>query len=113
MLNYDYAINVYYDGKYVCSLVARNCGGYDNVVWRQLSQLIESYKDQEITNELIKNTIEDNSDYFKYINNDLSKEEKFFIDFAKSIVSIPTHPVYDFKDFEDALQSLQERECKL
>ncbi len=59
MLKYDYAINVYYGEGYICSLVAKHAGGYDNVIWWQLDELIKEYEDKKITKELFKNTIEE------------------------------------------------------
>jgi len=100
MLNYDYAINVYYENKYICSLIAKHAGGYDNVIWWQLDELIKEYKDKKITKELFKNKIEETSEYFHYVDEDLSNVEKFKIDFFYNIVSLPTHPIYSYEEFD-------------
>ncbi len=101
MFNYDYAINVYYGDEYVCSLIAKHAGGYDNVIWWQLKELIKEYENKKITKEQIKNTIEETSEYFHYVDDDLSNIEKFKIDFLNKIVSLPTHPIYSFEEFDD------------
>lgn len=102
MFNYDYAINVYNGDKYVCSLIAKNAGGYDNVIWWQLDELIKECQDKKVTKELIEKTIDNTSEYFHYINEDLSNVEKFKIDFLNKIVSLPTHPIYSYEEFYDS-----------
>ena len=101
-MSYDYAINVYYGEKYICSLVAKHAGGYDNVIWWQLDQLINKYKNMNLTKELFQTGIEDNGEYFHFINDDLSNKEIFKVDFLNSLISLPTHPIYTFDEFKIA-----------
>lgn len=101
MLNYDYAINVYYGEKYICSLVAKYAGGYDNVIWWQLDKLIKEYQDSKVSKELFETTIDTVTEYFHYVSEDLSKIEDFKIDFLNKTVSLPTHPIYSYEEFEN------------
>ena len=106
MINYDYVLNVYYGEKYICSLGARNAGGYDNVIWWLLKNFIETFNNKEMSRKLLEETIEQNEegpiyDYFHVINEDLSNNEEYKIDFLNKKISLPTHPLYSPEEFKE------------
>lgn len=101
MFNYDYAINVFYGENFICSLIAKHAGGYDNVIWWQLDELIKSYKDKKISRNLFKTTIEDNSEYFHFTYSNLSNKVANIIDFENQLISVPTCPIYTISEYND------------
>ena len=100
MKNFDYALNVYYNEEYVCTLVANHAGCYDNVIWWQLNELIQKYKDNEISEKIFDETLKTHSEYFELYKGDQLMTTKK-IDFSKKIISLPTCPIYTMKQFEE------------
>lgn len=98
-MSLDYILNVYYGEKFICSLGANYAGGYDNIIWRQLDELINDYKDKEISKELFETTIEDYSDYFYCLDKDFSNIETSKIDFLNQVISQPYFPINTFEEF--------------
>lgn len=101
MRKYDYTINVYYGEKFICTLGANHAGGYDNIIYWQLGELIKGYNNKDITAELFENTVEDLSDYFFVLSTDQPIVNSDIIDFKNKVLSKPTDVIYEIDEFNE------------
>ena len=93
----DYVLNVYFKDEFICSLGGKNMN-YDNVIWYELSDLIDSYKDKNITREFMVETISKISDYFNVLDNENAIENEPAIDFTNQTLDKPMFMIYEFDE---------------
>ena len=93
----DYVLNVYFKDEFICSLVGNNMN-YDNVIWYELADLIDSYKDKNITREFMVETISKISDYFNVLDNENAIENEPAIDFTNQTLDKPMFMIYEFDE---------------
>ena len=100
-MRFDYVLEVYYGEKFIITLGARHCGGYDNVVWYEVKDFIDSFKDKEITKKNILEYINNTETYFYECDSKTyTKIDK--IDFGNKTITTPTKPVYTIEEFKEA-----------
>lgn len=97
---FDYVLEVYYGEKFIMTLGARHCAGYDNVVWFEVKKLIDSLKNKEISKENILKFINNEETYFHECDGDgyINKEK---IDFLNNTITTPTKPIYSIEEFNE------------
>lgn len=99
----DYILKVFNNDELVCCLCAYNTGGYDNVIWYKLDQLIKNMKGKDVNKANILMVAKELyfEEYDLSINNNVTVD---VIDFYNKFISTPTNPIYSASEFNQVFK---------